>query len=91
MLLNTIGTISTRDVLEVVIICIPIIVTVYYNNYRMRKQSETEMRKKADVDYVNQQDRALHHRIDDSNKTRENDMSEIREGMREIRQYILKK
>ena len=90
-LLNTLNTISTRDVIEVIVICIPIILTIFYNNWRMREQSKKEMKKKADVDYVNQQDRALHHRIDDSNKVREGDMKEIREGMREIRQYIIGK
>lgn len=91
MLLNIIGTISTIDIFELILVCVSVFTAVYFNNRRMREQNEKRLDDKADIDYVDKQDKAIHHRIDRIEKDHENDFKEILEQLREIRQYILKK
>lgn len=49
--------------------CAAIFVTVYFNNRKiridMKKDSEGKLEKKASKTYVDQQDRSLHHRINE--------------------------
>jgi hypothetical protein len=102
LLLNIIGVVKSVDLVELLIILIPVFVTIYFNNYKMRKENEKEMQKKADLIYVKEQDQAVkdhsneqnknvHKRIDGVVQDQKEDMREIRESMREIRKYILEK
>lgn len=51
----------------IIISCTAIFVTVYFSNRKMRidmeQKNEAELVKKASTKYVDQQDRAAHHRI----------------------------
>lgn len=89
--LNILGSISAIDIIELVLVCVSVFAAVYFNNQRMRVENEKRLDEKADIDYVDKQDRAVHHRINSIEKSHENDFKEILEQLREIRLYIMGK
>jgi hypothetical protein len=83
------GNISALDLIGLIIVCISVFSTVYFNNKKMEERNKEKFDKKADSAYVDQQDKALHHRIDEIKTDNDNDFKEILAQLREIRKYIL--
>jgi len=55
-------------VFPIIVSCAAIFATVYFNNRKikieMKRENDNKIKCKADLDYVDQQDRSLHKRID---------------------------
>lgn len=81
--------INSFDVVTLVLMCVSIFAAVYFNNRKIRTENEKRLDDKADIDYVDKQDRAMHRRITELRDNNENDRREIMEMLKEIRQYII--